>query len=149
MLGLGPWSLATNTGELVNICRSTLMSESEKGGRIVERVQKPWSMQLSLTEWHWCKKLKNTVINFDEFADDLVKFAIISSSGASQINILLVVYLLNSIKNVERGNHEIGKLQFQQVIGTQTIKRWGAFLSNGNKKVEFFRILAVRCGNKP
>ena len=83
-------------------------------------------------------------MTFNEFADELLKFAVISSFGASRIDIMFDVYLHNSIKNVERENRETGKLQFQQVIGTQTIKQWGGFRSCDNNKAVFIKFLAAQ-----
>ena len=75
-------------------------------------------------------------MTFDDFADELLKFTVISSFGVSLIDIMFV-YLHNYIKCRER------KLQFQQVISTQMIKQWGAFLSSGNNKAAFINFSAA------
>ena len=42
------------------------------------------------------------------------------------------------------GHRETGKLQFKRIIGSQTIKQFGAFLSSSNNKLELIRFLASK-----
>lgn len=46
--------------------------------------------------------MKKAGINFNEFADELPRFSVISSSGASCIDIVFNLYLQNSIRKAER-----------------------------------------------
>ena len=93
------------------------------------------------------RKVKNTGFTYDEFTDELLKCAVVSCTGTTQVDIVFDVYLEDSIKNAERGKREVGKLQFKTILGSQQIKQWGAFLSSGNNKNELIRFLVRRWKN--
>lgn len=82
------------------------------------------------------RKVKHTRHTFDSYADEILKAAVLSSAGASRIDIVFDVYREHSIKNAERTRRETGKLQFKRIIGTQVIKQYTSFLSSGSNKME-------------
>ena len=86
-------------------------------------------------------KLKNTVITFGKFTDEIQKFAT-SSSGESCIDIVFDVHQESFIKNAERGTCEIGKLEFKIIVNGQRIKQYGAFFSSDKNMPRLSRFLA-------
>lgn len=144
-LGPVPWSLASSTGELMKTSKSSLMHELEKGLTHVDKVEKPFGCIID--GMALVRKVKNTGFTYDEFADELLKCAVVSCTGATRVDIVFDVYLEDSIKNAERGKREVGKLQFKTILGSQQIKQWGAFLSSGNNKTELIRFLVRRWKN--
>ena len=100
-LGPVPWSLATSTGELVKTNKSALMHQLEKGSASVDRIPKPFATIID--GMALIRKVKHVEHTFDSYADKLLKAAVLSSTGASRIDIVFDVYREKSIKNAERG----------------------------------------------
>ena len=122
--------------------KSRLMHELEKGATCVDSFPVPF---VSIFDgMALIRSIKSTGFTFNEFADDLLKFAVSRSPGSKRIDIVFDRYYENSIKNSERSNRSTGDLQFRNIIGSSLIKQWGAFLSNGDNKAELIRFLVSR-----
>ena len=48
------------------------------------------------------------------------------------------------MKNAERGHRETSNLKFKTIVGSQTMRQYGAFLSNSSNKAELVRFLVSR-----
>ena len=137
-----PWSLGTSTGELVKTSKSTLIHKLEKGPTCVDVTLAP--VATIIDGMAMARKIKNSGLTFTEFADQLLKFVVSSTSHSSRIDIVFDVYRKSSIKNAERNHQETGKLKFKKIIECQVIKQWGSFLSRGENKKELIRFLVSR-----
>ena len=114
--------------------KSKLMHELEKGMTSSDSVPKPF---VSIFDgMALVRKFSCAGLTYNEFADDLLKFAVASSLGSKRINIVFDVYCESPIKNAERGHRSTGALQFKNIVCLSQIKQWGAFLSNGRNKAE-------------
>ena len=70
---------------------------------------------------HWMvRKVRNNGFTFDEFADELLKYVLTSSSDARRIDIVFDDFRETSIKNAERGPREVGRLQFKKILKGNT-----------------------------
>ena len=109
-LGPVPWSIVTSSGDMVKTSKSALMAELEKGATVVEQVPRPCAVVID-----GMATVRKGVkgVTFDEFVDELFKFALTSSSGAMRIDIVFDVYRETSIKNAERSHREVGRLHFK------------------------------------
>lgn len=122
------------------------MHELEKGNTAVDQIPTPFSPIFD--GMALVRKFKSTGLTYNEFADDLLKYAVSCSPGAKRVDIVFDVYRENSIKNAERGHRSTGVLQFKTILGFCKIKQWSAFLSNGNNKTELIRFLVRRWQSK-
>ena len=137
-----PWALAAGNGELMKTDKSKLMHEPEKGMTSSDSVPKPF---VSIFDgMALVRKFSCAGLTYNEFADDLLKFAVASSLGSKLMDIVFDVYRESSMKNAERGHRSTGALQFKNIVGSSQIKQWGAFLSNGRNKAEMIRFLVRR-----
>ena len=66
------------------------------------------------------RKVRNNGFTFDEFADELLKYVLTSSSDARRIDIVFDDFRETSIKNAERGLCEVGRLQFKKILKGNT-----------------------------
>ena len=119
---LGPVLLAfaASNGELMKTSKLKLMHELEKGITTTVNVLIPFFSifdGMALAEIFNC-----TDLTYNEFADDILKFAVSRRSGSKRIDIAFDVYYENSIKNPERGNRCTSKLQFETIVGLFQIK---------------------------
>ena len=138
-LGHVPWALVTGNGELMKTDKSKLMHELEKGMTSSDSVPKPF---VSIFDgMALVRKFSCAGLTYNEFADDLLKYAVASSLGSKLMDIVFDVYRESSMKNAERGHRSTGALQFKNIVGSSQIKQWGAFLPNGRNKAEMIRFL--------
>ena len=119
-----------------------MIHQLEKGATHLQRIQKPFAAIID--GMALVRKVKPTGHTYDSYTDEVLKAAIVSSSGAEGIDIVFDVYRKHSIKNADRRNIESGKLLVKRIIGKQPIKQFLAFLSNGENKMKLIRFLASR-----
>ena len=105
------------------------MTELQKSATDVDQVPRP----SFIDGMGMVRKVRNNGAMFNEFADELLKYALTSSSDAKRIDIVFDVYPETLIKNAERGHREVGRLSFKKIIGSQYMKQWESFpSSDGN-----------------
>ena len=119
---LGPVLLAfaASNGKLMETSKLKFMLELEKGLTTTVSVLIPFFSifdGMVLVEIFKC-----TDLTYNEFADDILKFAVSRRSGSKRIDIAFDVYYEISIKNPERGNRCTSKLQFETIVGLFQIK---------------------------
>ena len=138
-----PWSIAFGSGDMIKTSKSVPMTELEKGATDADQVPRPFAVIID--GMAMVRKVRNKGVTFDEFADELLKYALTSSSDARRIDIVFDVYRETSLKNAERGHRKVGRLHFKKIIGNQYIKhQWESFLSSGENKTELIRFLVSR-----
>ena len=122
--------------------KSTLLHELERGITLVDAIPKPFA---SVIDGMALVCQSNYIgLTYNEFADNILKFVVTTTSGASRIDIVF-----DSIKNAERGQRSIDRLQLKKIVGAAPIKQWGAVLSDGNNKTELIRFLVHHWMNHP
>ena len=72
-----------------------------------------------------------------------------TTSGASRNDIVFDQYRSDSIKNAEKGQRSMEKIQLKTIVGAVPIKQWGAVLSDGNNKTELIKFLVHRWETHP
>ena len=78
---------------------------------------------------------------YSEFADDILKFLETTTSGISRIDKVFQVYWSSSIKNGERYQRPVGKINLKTIMGAVASKQRGAVLSDGNNKTELIKLI--------
>ena len=81
------------------------------------------------------QKFKCVRMTFSKFADKLLKLAI-NKSKAEHVNVVLIVYCHDPIKNAKRGYCLVETLQFKEIIFPTPIK--STFLSDGPNNQSWF-----------
>ena len=74
---------------MIKTSKSALMNELEKGATDVDQVPRPFAVVID--GMAMIRKIRNKGVTFDEFADELLKYALTSNSGARRIDIVFDV----------------------------------------------------------
>lgn len=94
--------------------KSNLMHELEKGATTADSVSIPFVPIFDGIALVWI--INCSCLTDNEFADDILKFAVARSFGCWVRRDRVWRVLENSTKNAERGNHSTGKLPFKTVV---------------------------------
>ena len=90
-LGHVPWLIAYGSGDMIKTSKSALMTELEKGATNIDQVPRPFAVVIDGMVMV-CKVINNGV-TFYELAEELLKYALTSTSDARRIGIEAITRL--------------------------------------------------------
>ena len=129
-----PWSLAEPMGTLKKTSKATLMHKIEGETEPVSNIDGDYA--LIVDAMAYVQQAKVNELTYSDFATNLLKTILSVGRSAKRIDVVFDVYKDASIKNIERNRRSQGRLSFQKVIATATIKQWAQFMSSSKNKNE-------------